>query len=350
VRDIIIHGDDLIAATHGRGFWILDDITPLRQITADTAAAPALLFKPETAVRVRWNMNTDTPLPPDEPAGKNPPDGAIVDYYLGGDAAGPVTLEILDAAGAVVRKYSSSDPVEPVDPNLPVPTYWVRPSRSLPATAGMHRALWDMHYTPLPGGGGRGGLPMTAIVHDTAPAPNSIWAAPGKYTVRLTVDGKAYSQPLTLTMDPRVKTPPVGLQQQFTISKALYDDVVAAQKALAQLRGIRTQSGAAPFAQQLTALEGSPGGGPGGRGAAPAGPDSLNSVAGALGALMTTLQSADVTPTTQLASAVADRRAAMARLMQRWIALKAEIHAKAPDVNVDATAPPAAGGRGRRGQ
>jgi hypothetical protein len=147
-----------------------------------------------------------------------------------------------------------------------------------------------------------------------------------------------------------VKTPPAGLQQQFTLSKALYDDVLVAQKALAQLRGIRLQSGAAPFAQQLTALEGSPGGGRGGRGAAPAGPDSLNSVAGALGALMTTLQSADVTPTTQLASAVADRRAAMARLMQRWTALKTEIHAKAPDVNVDATAPPAAGGRGRRGQ
>jgi photosystem II stability/assembly factor-like uncharacterized protein len=350
VRDLIIHGDDLIAATHGRGFWILDDLTPLRQINAETAAAPALLFKPQAAVRVRWNMNTDTPLPPDEPAGKNPPDGAIVDYYLGANAAAPVTLEILDAAGAVVRKYSSSDPVEPVDPNLPVPTYWVRPARSLPATAGMHRALWDMHYTPLPGGGGRGGLPMTAIVHDTAPAPNSIWAAPGRYTVRLTVDGKTYSQPLTLTMDPRVKTPPAGVQQQFTLSKALYDDVVAAQKALAQLRAIRAQTGAAPFAQQLTALEGSPGGGRGGRGAAPAGPDSLNSVAGSLDALMTTLQGADVTPTTQLASAVADRRAAMAKLMQRWTALKAEIHAKAPDVNLDATAPPAAGGRGRRGQ
>src|SRR3982750_856808 len=101
VRDIIVHDDDLIAATHGRGFWILDDITPLRQVTDTVAAAPAFLFKPETAVRVRWNMNTDTPLPPDEPASKNPPDGAILDYYLGAAASGPVTLEILDAAGVV---------------------------------------------------------------------------------------------------------------------------------------------------------------------------------------------------------------------------------------------------------
>ena len=96
VRDIIVKDDDLVAATHGRGFWILDDITPLRQIGAEVASAPAYLYKPETAIRVRWDMNTDTPLPPDEPAAQNPPDGAIVDYYLGAASSGPVTLEILD--------------------------------------------------------------------------------------------------------------------------------------------------------------------------------------------------------------------------------------------------------------
>ncbi len=353
VRDIIVHDDDLIAATHGRGFWILDDITPLRQLTPDAAAAPAFLYKPQTAMRVRWNMNTDTPLPPDEPASKNPPDGAIVDYYLGAAPSSPVTLEILDGAGAVVRRYSSSDPEEPVDPNLPVPTYWVRPPHSLPATAGMHRYTWDMRYTPLPGGGGRGGLPIAAIAHDTIAQPNSIWAAPGRYTVKLTVDGKSYTQPLTLKMDPRVKTPLLGLQQQFTLSKALYDDVVAAQKTLAQIRGIRAQAGAAPFAARLTELEGAAGfggRGGGGRGAAPAGPDSLNSVAGALGGLMQSLQGADVTPTTQMTAAVADRRAAMAKLMAKWTALRTEIRTKAPEVNLDATAPAAPGGRGRRGQ
>jgi photosystem II stability/assembly factor-like uncharacterized protein len=321
VRDIIVHDDDLIAATHGRGFWILDDITPLRQITDTVAAAPAFLFKPETAVRVRWNMNTDTPLPPDEPASKNPPDGAILNYYLGAAASGPVKLEILDAAGVVIRSYSSSDPEPPVDPNLPVPTYWVRPPHSLPATPGMHRYTWDMHYTPLPGGGGRGGgLPIAAIVHDTAAPPNSIWAAPGRYTVRLTVDGKSYTQPLILKMDPRVKTPALGLQQQFTLSKALYDDVVAAQKALAEIRGLRSQD------PRVTALAGAGGGGGrGGRGAVAAGPDSLNSVAAALGGLMQTLQAADVTPTTQLVAAVTERRAALGRLLARWAALKGEL-------------------------
>ena len=351
VRDVIVHGDDLIAATHGRGFWILDDITPLRQINSDIAQASAHLFKPETAIRVRWNMNTDTPLPPDEPRLPNPPDGAVIDYYLGATPSAPVTLEILDAAGKLVRKYSSADPEEPIDPNLAVPTYWVRPSHSLPATPGMHRYEWDMRYTPLPGGGGRGGLPIAAVPHDTVPVPNSIWAAPGTYRVRLTVDGKTYTQPLTVKMDPRVKTPPAAIEQQFTLSKALYDDVIAAQTALAHIRGIRAQSAAADYTEKLTALEGAGGfGGRGGRGAAPAGPDTLNSVSASLDSLMQILQGSDTAPTTQLVTAVADRRAAMAKLMQRWTALRSEIKAKHPDVNLDATAPPPTGGRGRRGE
>jgi len=188
----------------------------------------------------------------------------------------------------------------------------------------MHRFLWDMRYTPLPVGGGRGGLPIAAIAHDTAPVPNSIWAAPGRYTVRLTVDGKSYSQPLTLKMDPRVKTTPAGLQQQFTLSKQLYDDAVAVGKALEQIRAARGSLG--PLEAQARAIEGAAGGGGrgGGRGAAPAGPDTLNSVLGALGGLMQTLQAADVTPTTQMAAAVANRRAAAARLIQQWNAVRAQ--------------------------
>ncbi|MDE3167687.1 MAG: glycoside hydrolase, partial [Acidobacteriota bacterium] len=181
VRDLMVKDDDLIAATHGRGFWILDDITPLRQVTPRTAQAEAFLFQPQTAIRVRWDMNTDTPLPPDEAAAPNPPDGAVLDYYLGPKVSGPVTLEILDASGGLVRRYASSDPEPPADPMLAIPEYWVRPPRSLPGSPGMHRFMWDMHYTPLPMGGGRGGAeyPMQAIAHDTAPAITSIWAAPG---------------------------------------------------------------------------------------------------------------------------------------------------------------------------
>jgi len=344
VRDIIVKDDDLIAATHGRGFWILDDITPLRQTGAEVEQAAAYLFKPQAAVRVRWDMNTDTPLPPDEPAMPNPPDGAILDYYLGPDAAGPVTLEILDNAGALVRRYSSTDPETPVDlATLAVPAYWVRPPHSLPATPGMHRYLWDMHYTSLAVAGGRGGganYPMQAVLHDTAPSITSIWAAPGRYTVKLTVNGKSYSQPLTLKMDPRVKTPPLGLQQQFTLSKQLYDDAGSVARAQAQLRAIRAQlgqvkSGAqgavadaiAAFDQKAQAIEGAAagggrGGGGGGRGAIAAGPETLGSATGSLASLIRLLEAADVAPTTQLAAAVADRRAALARVMARWTALK----------------------------
>jgi photosystem II stability/assembly factor-like uncharacterized protein len=156
IRDLAIKDDDLAAGTHGRGFWILDDITPLRQINAEVAGAAAFLYKPESAIRVRWNMNTDTPLPPDEPAGQNPPDGAIIDYYLGAAASGAVTIEILDSAGALVRRYASTDPAEPADPNLAIPAYWVRPPHPLSSLPGMHHFLWDLHYTPL--GGGRGGM------------------------------------------------------------------------------------------------------------------------------------------------------------------------------------------------
>ena len=329
IRDVIVHDDDLIAATHGRGFWILDDITPLRQLTAQVAASAAHLFKPQTATRVRWNMNTDTPLPPDEPASKNPPDGAILDYYLAAPAAGLVTLEILDTAGTVVRRYSSSDPEPPIDPNLAIPAYWVRPPHSLPATAGMHRYLWDMKWTPLPGGGGRGGgYPIAAIAHDTALSTTSIWAKPGVYSVKLTVDGKTYTRPLSLRMDPRVKTAALGLQQQSTLSKTLYDDVLNVAKTLEQLRALRAQArtvpAAAEFDKKLAELEGSGGGGGrGGRGGgAPTGPETLSTISGPLTQMMTQLEGSDVTPTTQLAAEIASRRAALARLLARWTALK----------------------------
>ena len=335
IRDLAIKDDDLTAATHGRGFWILDDIAPLRQLNAEVAGADAFLFKPETAIRVRWNMNTDTPLPPDEPAGQNPPDGAILDYYLGAAASGAVTLEILDSAGALVRRYASTDPVEPADPMLAIPAYWVRPPHPLSNQAGMHRFFWDLHYTPL--AGGRAGYGMQAIVHDTPPSITSIWAMPGRYTVKLTAGGKSYTQPLTVKMDPRVRTPLTGLQQQFTLSKQMYDDIVKTSKALEQIRTMRAQLGPlrekagpgatadaiAAFDQKVVALGGATGGGRGGgRGAVAAGPDTLASVSSSLTQLMRLLESADVTPSTQAVAAATDRRAALAKLLERWNALK----------------------------
>jgi hypothetical protein len=180
-----------------------------------------MLFKPQTALRVRANLNTDTPLPPDEPAGENPPDGAMIDYFLSKDASGPVTIEIKDGKGQLVRKYSSADaPVKANPQRLRIPSYWIRPPQSVSTKAGMRRFLWDMHYTPVPNVGPE--FPMTATYRNTVPQATSPWVGPGDYTVALTVDGKTFTQPLTVAMDPRVKASASDLQEQFDLSWRLY--------------------------------------------------------------------------------------------------------------------------------
>lgn len=217
IRDLVVHGDDLVIGTHGRSFWILDDVTPLRQLSSSQTT----LYRPQTAMRVRWNTNTDTPLPPDEPAGQNPPDGAILNYYLDRDAA-HVRLEILDSRGQVVRAYDSADRLPEIDENsLQIPEYWLRAPQILSAKQGSHRFLWDMHYPGLPGSGP--GFTMAAIEHDTPTESLGPWAFPGRYSVRLTVDGVVRTKPFELVMDPRVKTTGAGLARQFAISKGSYD-------------------------------------------------------------------------------------------------------------------------------
>ncbi|MEP6708028.1 MAG: glycoside hydrolase, partial [Pyrinomonadaceae bacterium] len=239
IRDLIIKDDDLCVATHGRGFWILDNITPLRQLQASIQTAPALLLRPQTAMRVRWNTNSDTPLPPDEPAGENPPDGAMIDYYIGSPTSAPVTLEIKDEAGQLVRRYSSADPLPTPDPALSIPPYWVRPPQKLASEPGMHRFLWDMHYAPVPGLQPQ--YPIAAVYRNTAPAPTSPWAMPGKYTVVLTIGDKSYRQPLTLVMDPRVKTSLADLAEQFRLSRQVYDEWLALNSISESVKLIRSQ-------------------------------------------------------------------------------------------------------------
>jgi photosystem II stability/assembly factor-like uncharacterized protein len=219
VRDLIIKNDDLVVATHGRGFWILDNISPLRQLNRNNGED--LLFKPQTALRVRANLNTDTPLPPDEPAGDNPPDGAMIDYSLSKDASGPVTIEIKDGKGQSVRKYSSADvPVQANPKRLRIPSYWIRLPQLVSTKAGMHRFLWDMHYAPV--ANLEPEFPMTATYRNTPPKATSPWVVPGDYTVTFTVDGKTFNQPLSVAMDPRVKASVADLQEQFDLSWRLY--------------------------------------------------------------------------------------------------------------------------------
>lgn len=356
IRDLIVKDDDVAVGTHGRGFWILDDITPLRQLDAKVAEADAFLFKPETAIRVRWNMNTDTPLPPDEPAGQNPPEGAIINYYLKSAVSEPITLEILDSAGKSIRHYSSADPaVIPDSATASVPLYWYRPPRVLSTAAGMHRFFWDMRLQPLPGGGGGrgggGGLPMQAIAHDTAPSTGAPWAAPGQYTVKLTVSGKSYTQPITVKMDPRVRLSALEIAYISSLSEQLYEGVLYAQAAEQQLQSMRDQvktlqqkaaGGAvgqalAAFDQKAAALQGAGagagrggrmgGGGGGGaafgRGAGPAGPpDTLSAIASTLSSLISPLQAAEATPTAQTLNSIGGGLQALASVKERWTELK----------------------------
>ena len=369
VRDLIVKDDDLVAATHGRGFWILDDITPLRQIDASAAARDVILFEPATAWRVRWNTSTDMPWPKEEPTGANPPDGAIINYYLKSAASGPVTLEIRRVDGRLVRRYSSDDPVTPIPDaqSAPVPIYWYRQPQALATSAGMHRFLWDVHYQPIAGagGGGRGGLPIQGIPYNSPSSATTPWVSPGTYTVTLTVGGRSDTQPMTVKQDPRVKTPPAVMQQVYALTDALYFGANEAQAAAAEISALREQAAKiqaqgtaaqalAAFVKKAAALEGQrpaagAGGGRGamggGRGeiAAPAAPDSLWAASAALAGQMNAMQAADVGPTANTLAAVHAALSAADSVMGRWASLKS-VDLPALNASLKAAGLPAIGG------
>jgi photosystem II stability/assembly factor-like uncharacterized protein len=241
MRDLTIHEDDLVVATHGRSFWILDDISPLRQLTTPLTQSN-LLFKPAPAFRVRRSTYTDTPMPPDEPAGQNPPDGAIIDYFLAQSSTSPVTIEILDAQGKLVRKFSSTDEPDQSQEEIAkqlIPLYWIRPQKILSADAGMHRWLWDLHY-PSPVALHHE-YPISAVPYDTPRYPLGPRALPGLYTVKFTAGGSTSSASLAVRMDPRVKTPPEALRALFQMQTSLASMMTRSSEAIAQARSTREQ-------------------------------------------------------------------------------------------------------------
>jgi photosystem II stability/assembly factor-like uncharacterized protein len=338
MRDLTIHGDDLIVATHGRSFWILDDITPLRQLSEQVAKASAYLFAPQQALRVRWNKNPDTPLPPEEPAGKNPPDGAIIDYFLAKDATGPVVLEILDERErALVRVYSSEDKAETLEeiaPKHPIPMYWVRQEKTVSAKAGMHRFVWNLRW-PAPKSLGHG-FPISAIVHDTPLEPQGAWAVPGRYTVKLGVDGASYTQPLVLKMDPRVETPTADLAKQFAIEQEATAAMNEAFEALAELKSAREQVKAAmakvssaeakqklsEFDNKAAALEGAAVSSFSGVPLAGKQPENLSTLNQRFGRMLAIADAADAAPTTQLKALAGELEVALREDMAQWSELK----------------------------
>ncbi len=330
MRDLMVNSADLIVATHGRGFWMLDDISPLRQLTAKELASEAALFQPSDAMRVRWNMNTDTPFPPDVPAAENPPDGAVIDYWLKAAPAGPITLDILDSVHDIVMSWRSDDPAKAPDAaTLEIPGYWVRPPQKLSAAAGMHRFVWDLHYAPVPGV--RPSYPIAAVPHNTAPEGTSPWVMPGKYTAVLSVGGKSYAAEFNVVMDPRVKTPQTELQQQFELSMQLYGSArsLAAgiefadsvRQQLQQLRG-RAQGPLAQPVDDLLQKVQAVAGGQGGRRGRGAQQDTLEGARSAVLGLMGAVQDADVAPTEQQVTAAKELDVRVAAVQQRWDAIE----------------------------
>jgi photosystem II stability/assembly factor-like uncharacterized protein len=236
--DLQIHDGDLIAATYGRGVWILDDISPLEQSSADLADRQAHLFRPQAAIRVESNINQDTPFPPEVPHGKNPPQGVVIDYYLKQPAQN-VQLQIFDAKGNLVRSYSNA-PIRPLDQPLPpTPAFWARPARPLPTTAGEHRVSWNMRYPTPPA------LffdqSSAAVPEDTPFIPEGPLALPGNYTVKLTVDGVSDTQPVLLKQDPRLDDSAAamdGMRLQLALSQQIIAVISASKSAYDQGNGL----------------------------------------------------------------------------------------------------------------
>jgi len=360
MRDLVVHGDDIVVGTHGRSFWILDDITALREVTSEAAAASAFLFRPGITYRVRRNVNTDTPLPPEEPAGKNPPDGAIFDYNLQSAASGPVKLQILDANGRIVRAFSSADKpeatMEQLGKELNVPLYWIRPPQILSDAAGAHRFVWDLRIPPP--ASLRHEYPISAIVHDTPRLPVGPAVMPGMYSVRLDVAGQTYTQPLEIKMDPRIIAPVDQLDQQFRLASRICEAMNASFASLGQVRAVRAQlrdlehqASKGEVADAIRALEEKvapfEGAVPGFGQAAHQ--DSFAQLNGQFGQLLAVVDGADAAPTQTAQDTTGDLQRALTGLENQWDDVKARDipalddqlrRANLPIINLTATLEP----------
>ncbi|HEY6120032.1 MAG TPA: hypothetical protein VIV66_08745, partial [Pyrinomonadaceae bacterium] len=332
VRDLAIKNSDLIAATHGRSFWILDDFSPLRELKTDVASSDAFLFHPEVAFRLRKNEAHDTPLPPETPAGKNPPAGAIIDYLLNTAPAGEVTLEILASNGALVRRFSSKDEQGRIDDTQPFPTYWLRPTASLSDQTGMHRFVWDLRYPrPL---SLRYGYSIAAAYGENATLiPEGPLVLPGTYQVKLTVSGHTYSSTLEVREDPRVRLAPSTLERQLQFEKEVVDAMNESYKEVVALRTLREElqrmqtrlaqkSELKKIAEMAIALDAKVQKLIGGPPTFPPSPEaSLSAVNNALAGVLLSVDSSDTEPAAQFNEAFVNYR----RLLTEKLAEAAEL-------------------------
>jgi hypothetical protein len=322
VRDIDVHGDDLVIATHGRGFWIMDDVTALRQV-ATVASAP-VLFKPADAIRMRSASFTGTPMPKDEPMAANPPDGAAIDFVLPASVSGPVTLTVLDTKNQKVTSYTSAEkPHAPDAAKLPFAPEWVPPHPILPATPGMHRFMWDLHYPS--------GEPSENPFRS-----GGVWAPPGSYWVALSVNGQTLRQPLTVKSDPRVKIAPAALVREFQLAmqvqKTSAQNTAALKEATALMKalGERAAHETKLRPQMLHAMSSIgvlsdvplPSNVHPGRANPPARADSFRSLADDFEKLEAAIDGADADPSTDAKASYATLSKILAATLKQWQTLK----------------------------
>jgi photosystem II stability/assembly factor-like uncharacterized protein len=219
VRDLLVHGDDLIAATQGRALWILDNVTPLRQHDRIARSDKAILLDPGVAIRVRGSQNKDTPPPADTALGENPPGGAMIDYRLAHDAQ-KVVLEIRDAGGKLVRHFASGDAADRPEAHRYFTQSWATPAPDLSARAGAHRFIWNLR-TQRPRAA-RYGYSIAAVYSEGTPiVPEGMLVAPGDYTVVLDVDGSQSHATLKILADPRVALDATALRDASAFSNEM---------------------------------------------------------------------------------------------------------------------------------
>ncbi len=326
VTDLLVHGNDLIAATEGRAIWAMDDIAPLREGLAPNVEAQ--LFTPAVAIRTRTNNNTDTPLPPEEPQGQNPREGTAIDYWLGKAPSGPVTLEIRDGAGGLVRRFASNDKPLGPDAERYFAKGWTKPPQTLSAAPGFHRFQWNLRYERPPAI--EYNYSIAAVWGEATPIkPEGLMVLPGDYSIVLTVNGHAYSAPLRVEQDPRIRTPLADLKASLDLSQKIaaisrraregYGETAAVKKQLNVLFP-KAEDGGAPspkqadpmraLAEQLRAKPAE-------------GEVTFESVDAILASVESDLEDADAAPTVAEREAVDDAATKLGEVEKRWASEKA---------------------------
>jgi photosystem II stability/assembly factor-like uncharacterized protein len=333
VGDLTVHGTDLIIATQGRGLWVLDDVTPLRQIgKRSSASSSAMLLAPADAVRVRSDMIRDTPLPADFPITPNPPAGAALDYVLAKPARS-VHLDILTEKGETVRSFASDAPPEKLNANRYFPEGWVRPPEPPATSAGHHRFVWDLRYA-RPRADRYDYMIAAVWGRDTPLEPRGPLVLPGRYTVRLTVDGQRTEQPLRVTMDPRVTVAADALSAQLEFQRRVIEAMSSSSDALQAVRGFRaglekrrekagTSGATGPVADAIAqadrdahAIES--GDAPGGGGRRRGGTGGLTGVNGTLVAIVKALDLSDTPPTAVQREGYDSAKTKLDELLASW--------------------------------